>query len=110
MLPSCPLPQCPRLDAVGFIWELLPAAEGGHRAGFHAGADSRPGPAVLPLLHPLAAGQDHRGGSQQGAAFTTLTEPCHRTLADRMFIFSQGLAAGIQGQQLICISTESLLV
>lgn len=74
MLSSRFLSQCPRLDAVGFIRELLPAAEGGHRAGLHAGADSRPGPAVLPLLHPLAAGQDHRGGSQQGAALTRLTE------------------------------------
>ena len=50
------LPQRSRLDAAGLVRELLPAAEGGHRAGLHAGADSRPGPAVLPLLHPLAAG------------------------------------------------------
>lgn len=57
------LPQRSRLDTVGFIWELLPAAEGRHRAGLHARADRCPGPAVLPLLHPLAAGQDHRGGS-----------------------------------------------
>lgn len=71
---SCFLTQCARPDTVGFIWELLPAAEGGHRAGLHAGADSRPGPAVLPLLRPLAAGQDHGGGSQQGAGLTSLTE------------------------------------
>lgn len=71
---SCFLSKCPRLDTVGFIWELLPAAEGGHRAGLHAGADSRPGPAVLPLLHPVAAGQDHGGGSQQGAGLTSLTQ------------------------------------
>lgn len=70
---SFSLPQCPRLDAVGFIWELLSVAEGRHRAGLHAGADSRSGPAVLALLHPVAAGQDHRGGSQQGAGFTSLT-------------------------------------
>ena len=51
---------------MGFIWELLPAAEGGHRAGLHAGADRRAGPAVLALLRPLAAGEGHRGLSQQG--------------------------------------------
>lgn len=60
--------QRPRPDTLGLVWELLPAAEGGHRAGLHAGADCRAGAAVLPLLHPLAAGQDHRGSSQQGAA------------------------------------------
>lgn len=66
--------QCSRLDAVGFVWELLPAAEGWDRAGLYAGADCRPGPAVLPLLHPLAAGQDHWGSSQQGAQLRTLTK------------------------------------
>ncbi len=66
--------KCPRPDAMGFIWELLPAAEGWHRAGLHARADRCAGPAVLPLLHPLAAGQDHRGGSEQGAGLTSLTE------------------------------------
>lgn len=71
---TCFLHQCPWLDALGFVRELLPAAEGGHRAGLHARTDSRPGPAVLPLLHPLAAGQDHRGLSQQGAGLTVT--PC----------------------------------
>lgn len=69
-----PPPQRSRLDTVGFIRELLPAAEGRHRAGLHARADRCPGPAVLPLLHPLAAGQDHRGGSQQGAALFALSQ------------------------------------
>lgn len=59
--------QRPRFDPMGSVWKLLQTAEGGHRAGLHAGADRRAGPAVLPLLHPLAAGQDYRGGSQQGA-------------------------------------------
>ena len=71
MFPSCFLPQRSWLDAVGFVRELLPAAEGRYRAGLHARADSRPGPAVLPLLYPLAAGQDHRRGSQQGAEHTS---------------------------------------
>lgn len=66
MFPSVLLSQCSRPDQMGFIWELLPVTEGRHRAGLHAGADSRPGSAMLPLLHPLAAGQDHRGRPQQG--------------------------------------------
>ena len=79
---SFTLPQCPWLDAVGFIRELLPVAEGGYRAGLHAGADSRSGPAVFALLHPVAAGQDHRGGSQQGAGFTSLTGLLQYTLTN----------------------------
>lgn len=68
---------------MGFIWQLLPAAEGRDRAGLHARADRRPGPSVLPLLHPVAAGEDHRGSSQQGAAI-------HSGLSDLSFMFDSG--------------------
>lgn len=56
---------------------------------------------MLPLLRSLAAGQDHRGGSQQGAALTPLTKCRHLTLTDPGLCQSR-LQAGAQGQQ-FCI-------